>query len=130
VPVRGRWRAALVATVAIGLVPIASGCGSDSSTQPQPGVGPNVGAPVNLADCTDWNQAGTAERLGTIEQLENFAGGPVVGGSASDPSGTGAVLDDDEAYDLLTRYCEPELARGFKLYKLYVRAAAFSGQPQ
>jgi hypothetical protein len=130
VPVRGRWHTALVAGVAIALAPIASGCGSDSSTQPQPGVGPSVGAPINLADCTDWNNANTAERLGTIEQLENFAGGPVVGGSASDPSGTGAVLDDDEAYDLLTRYCEPELARGFKLYKLYVRAAAFSGQAQ
>jgi hypothetical protein len=130
VPVRGRWCAALVATVAIGLVPIASGCGSDSSAERPVGAGPNVGAPVNLADCTDWNQAGTAERLGTIEQLENFAGGPVVGGRPSDPSGTGAVLDDDEAYDLLTRYCEPELARGFKVYKLYVRAAAFSGQTQ
>jgi hypothetical protein len=121
---------ALVATVAIALAPIASGCGSDSSTQPELGVGPSVGAPINLADCTDWNQADTAERLGTIDQLERFAGGPVVGGSASDPSGTGAVLDDDRAYDLLTGYCEPELARGFKLYKLYVRAAAFSGQAQ
>jgi len=130
VPLRGRWHAVVVATMAIGLAPIASGCGSDSSTQPELGVGPNVGAPINLADCTDWNQAGTAERLGTIDQLENFAGGPVVGGSASDPSGTGAVLDDDRAYDLLTSYCEQELARGFKLYKIYERAAAFSGQAQ
>jgi len=119
-----------MATMAIGLAAIASGCGSDSSTQPQLGVGANVGAPINLADCTDWNQADTAERLGTIDQLKNFAGGPVVGGRASDPSGTGAVLDDDQAYDLLTRYCEAELARGFKLYKIYVLAAAFSGQAQ
>jgi len=119
-----------MATMAIGLAAIASGCGSDSSTQPELAVGPNVGAPINLADCTDWNQADVAERLGTIDQLENFAGGPVVGSSPSDPSGTGAVLDDDQAYDLLTRYCEAEFARGFKLYKLYVRAAAFSGHAQ
>jgi hypothetical protein len=114
--------------VTIGLASIGWGCGSDSSTQSEVGVGPDVGAPINLADCTDWNRADVGERLGTIAQLESFAGGPVVGGSAGDPSGTGAVLDDDAAYDLLTRYCETELARGFKLYKLYERAAAFSGQ--
>ena len=53
----------------------------------------------------------------------------MVGASGDDPSGTGAVLDDKEAYDLFNRYCEPDLARGFKLYKLYERAAAFGGQP-
>lgn len=105
------------------------GCGSDSSTQPQLGVGPNVGEPINLADCSDWNQASTGERLGTLDQLKDFAGGPVVGNSASAPSGTGAVLDDDRAYDLLDDYCKAEFAGGFKLYKLYQRAAAFSGTP-
>jgi hypothetical protein len=106
-----------------------AGCGSSSSNPSGPDVGPNVGAPINLADCTDWNQADVEERLGTIRQLKDFAGGPVVGASASDPSGTGAVLDDEEAYKLLNRYCESDFARGFKLYKLYERAAAFSGHP-
>ena len=115
--------AALVAAAAL------IGCGSDSSTQPQLGVGPNVGEPINLADCSDWNQASTGERLGTLDQLKDFAGGPVVGNSASAPSGTGAVLDDDRAYDLLDDYCKAEFAGGFKLYKLYQRAAAFSGTP-
>jgi hypothetical protein len=95
---------------------------------PNIGVGTNVGAPINLADCTDWNQAHVEERLGTIEELEEFAGGPVVGGSPSDPSGTGAVLDAEQAYELLNRSCAAEFARGFRLYKIYVRAAAFSGQ--
>ena len=116
-----------MATIVIGLLPLVSGCGSESSTPPRLGAGPNVGAPINLADCTDWNQANTAERLGTIRQLEDFAGGPVVGGNPSDPSGTGAVLDEKEAYDLLNRSCDPEFARAFKLYKIYERAAAFSG---
>jgi hypothetical protein len=105
------------------------GCGDDSN-QPPSGAGPNVGQPINLADCDDWNQANTEQRLGTIEELRNFAGGPVVGNSATSPSGTGSVLGDQEAYDLFNNYCRQDFARGFKLYKLYERAAAFSGQPQ
>jgi hypothetical protein len=107
-----------------------AGCGSGSSTQPQVDVGPNVGAPINLADCSDWNRANTEQRLGTIHELKDFAGGPVVGNNASSPSGTGAVLDDKQAYDLFNSYCKESFARGFKLYKLYERAAAFSGHPQ
>jgi len=107
-----------------------AGCGSGSSTQPQVGVGPNVGQPISLADCHDWNQANTEQRLGTIKELRNFAGGPVVGNNASSPSGTGSVLDDEQAYDLFNNYCKADFARGFKLYKLYERAAAFTGHPQ
>ena len=38
------------------------------------------------------------------------------------------VLDDERAYKLLQSYCAKPFARGFKLYKLYTRAAAFIGQ--
>ena len=114
----------------LGIIAGLSGCGSGSSTQPQVDVGPNVGEPINLADCHDWNQANTEQRLGTIKQLRDFAGGPVVGNNASSPSGTGPVLDDQEAYDLFNGWCRADFARGFKLYKLYVRAAAFTGHPQ
>jgi hypothetical protein len=107
-----------------------AGCGGGSGTQPQVDVGPNVGEPINLADCHDWNQANTEQRLGTIHDLKNFAGGPVVGNNGSSPSGTGAVLDDKKAYELFDNYCKADFARGFKLYKLYERAAAFAGQPQ
>jgi hypothetical protein len=105
-------------------------CGGSSSTQPQVDVGPNVGQPIALADCNDWNQANTEQRLGTIHQLKDFASGPIVGNNASSPSGRGSVLDDKDAYDLFNRYCAADFARGFKLYKLYQRAAAFTGQPQ
>ena len=82
-----------------------------SGTQPQVDVGPNVGQPISLADCNDWNQANTEQRLGTIQQLKDFAGGPVVGNNATSPSGTGAVLDDKQAYDLFNSYCaEPSPA--------------------
>ncbi len=126
---RLRRRTATILCALAGTALIA-GCGSGSGTQPQIDVGPNVGAPINLADCNDWNQADTTQRLGTIQQLKDFAGGPVVGNNASDPSGTGSVLDDKQAYNVLDNYCKNQFARGFKLYKLYERAAAFAGHPQ
>jgi hypothetical protein len=122
---RGRLALAAAATLVAAAL---AGCGS-SSTAPPPGAGPNVGASINLADCSDWNRATTEERLGTLQQLKNFAGGPVVGVSGNAPAGRGAVLDDKQAYDVLSNYCKPTFARGFKLYKLYDRAAAFAGRP-
>jgi hypothetical protein len=123
-PLRIAAPAALIALLLL------AGCGSGSGSQRRIDVGPTVGQPINLADCSDWKQANTEQRLGTIHELKNFAGGPVVGNSGSSPSGTGAVLDDKQAYDLFNSYCKESFARGFKLYKLYERAAAFSGAPQ
>ena len=123
----GRQRAATLLCAIAGVALIA-GCGGESGTQPQIDVGPNVGQPIALADCHDWNQADTEQRLGTIQQIKDFASGPVVGNNASDPSGTGSVLDDKQAYNLFDNWCKEDLARGFKLYHLYQRAAGFEGQ--
>jgi hypothetical protein len=109
--------------LALVLALVVAGCGESSGDPPPAGAGPNVGAPINLADCTDWEQASVDQRLGTIEQLKNYIGAPVPG-----TEGSGGTLDDDRAYDLFENYCANEYARGFKLYKLYSRAAAFSGQ--
>jgi hypothetical protein len=122
----GRRRAATLLCAIAGVALIA-GCGGSSGTQPQIDVGPNVGQPIALADCHDWNQANTEQRLGTIQQIKDFASGPVVGNNASDPSGTGSVLDDKQAYNLFNNWCEQSFARGFKLYHLYQRAAGFEG---
>lgn len=113
-----RGRRAL-ATATLAAVLAVAGCGDDAPVVDQ-GVGGNK--PLRLAACEDWNSSGVEERLTTIKQLRAFAGGPV-----GEPAGRGAVLDDDEAYDLLERYCDAEFAGAFKLYKLYVRAAAFIG---
>jgi hypothetical protein len=110
---------------ATGAAVVIASCGGGSSTQSKT----DVGEPIALADCSAWNQASTQERLGTVKELRDFAGGPVVGNNATSPSGTGSVLDDKQAYDLFERYCAQEFARGFKLYKLYERAAAFTGHP-
>jgi hypothetical protein len=108
-----------------------AGCGGGSSGAPAvPVQGINVGQGISLADCRDWEQANTQQRLGTIRELRNFAGGPVVGSNAEQPHGSGSVLDDSKAYDLLDNYCKNSFARGFKLYKLYERAAAFTGAPE
>jgi hypothetical protein len=76
---------------------------------------------VRLADCAEWNSAGVRERFGTVQDLREFAGGPV-----GPPPGHGATLDDNKAYDLFEAYCAKDFASHFKLYKLYTRAAAFS----
>jgi hypothetical protein len=123
-------RLPLAAPAALVAAALVAGCGGGPNTQPQVDVGPNVGQPISLADCNDWNQANTEQRLGTIDQLKGFASGPIVGNNASSPGGRGSVLDDKDAYNLFNRWCEQSFARGFKLYKLYERAAAFSGQPE
>jgi hypothetical protein len=112
------------AALAAGVIALLAGCGGDTSGgPPEEGGSPVLGAPINLADCTDWNEGTPDERLGTIEQIRNFVGQPASGTG----SGTGVVLDDERAYDLFETACEPEYARGFRLYKLYSRAAAFGG---
>jgi len=85
---------------------------------------PTVG-PVRSANCTDWKRGTVDERRSTVVALRNFAAGPV-GSSASIQRGP--VLDDGRAYKLLQSYCKRFFARGFKLYKLYERAAAFVGR--
>jgi hypothetical protein len=42
------------------------------------------------------------------------------------PRKEGNTLDDDLAYRTLDARCEPEFAKGFLLYQLYIRAAAFT----
>ena len=117
-PVRSISSAIVAGAIAAALV---AGCGGEPSSGPSGNVGPGLSAPINLADCTDWNNGTPDERLGTIEQIKNYVGGPASGTG----TGTGVVLDDDRAYDLFESMCEPEYARGFRLYKLYSRAAGF-----
>lgn len=98
---------------------LAAGCGGGDPPAEQ-GIG--VNPDLQLADCDNWNEASVDERLLTVEQLREFAGGPV-----GNIPARGAILDDEDAYDLFERYCESEFAGAFKLYKLYTRFAAFTG---
>jgi hypothetical protein len=97
-----------------------AGCGSEGDSGGE-GPGVQLDDPIELADCTDWNEGSVDERLGTIRQIRTFIGGPVPG-----TGGTGVTLDDERAYDIFEEACSHSVAQGFTLYKLYVRAAAFS----
>jgi hypothetical protein len=106
-------------------VALLGGCGGSGSSKQQAEDLPVVGVgSVRTADCTNWKKGTLEQRRGTVVQLRKFAGGPV-GSSAGIQNGP--VLDDGRAYKVLQSYCKRYFARGFKLYKLYERAAAFVG---
>jgi hypothetical protein len=107
-------------------IALLGGCGgSSSSTKSAQELprSPAVGS-VRGADCTDWKKGTIEQRRSTVVALRNFAGGPV-GSSAGIQKGP--VLEDGRAYRVLESYCKHHFARGFKLYKLYERAASFVG---
>ena len=114
-----RW--GIAAALAL-LCAIAAGCGGSSPNSSTPQVqGPQINVPLRLADCNDWNRSDVSQRLGTVEALRAFSGGPT-----GSPAGHGNTLPDKQGYDLMQNWCRNSFARGFKLYKLYTRAAAFS----
>lgn len=107
------------AVLLIGLMLV--GCGGSNGGDAAGGAA-TLDNPIELADCTDWNEGSVEERLGTIRGIRTFISGPVPG-----TGGRGVTLDDERAYDLFEEACSHSVAQGFTLYKLYVRAAAFSG---
>ena len=120
--VDGKARAAIALICCIALL---GACGGSSEPKqqaarfPAPGVGS-----VRSADCTDWKHGEVDQRHSTVVARRKFAGGPV-GSSAGIQRGP--VLEDDRAYKVLQSYCKNYFARGFKLYKLYDRAATMIG---
>ena len=72
---------------------------------------------LQVADCQDWRDSSPQERQSAIDQLERAVAGPRKEGN---------TLSDDTAYKTLDARCKPEFARGFLLYQLYIRAAAFA----
>ena len=119
-------RSSRIAAFAAALICVAAaGCGGSDSSSSAANVGPHIGVALRLADCNDWNQASVSERLGTVQELADFAGGPT-----GSPAGHGNTLSSQRGYDVLQAWCKNSFARGFKLYKLYTRAAAFTPPQQ
>jgi hypothetical protein len=116
----GRGRvASVVAATCIALTGCGGGSASSTTVSKPP---PNLGIDVRLATCADWSKGSKPNRIGTLREIQQFAGGPV-----GSPAGRGSVLREDQAYRLFQNTCGHAYARYFKLYKLYTRAAAFRG---
>jgi hypothetical protein len=116
-------RARLAAGAALAAISI-GGCGADSSpktTTPKRSV---AAQPASTANCAYWRAVDDPDRYAVIRAVRSFAGSQV--GSASGKRGR--VLDDRVAYRVMDSYCARDFATGFKLYKLYTRAAAFGAR--
>jgi hypothetical protein len=74
---------------------------------------------LQTASCQDWRDSTPQQRESAVDRLEAVVAGP---------HKNGKTLADDLAYTTLDARCEPEFARSFLLYELYIRAAAF-GSP-
>ena len=100
------------------------GCGGSKAPHAPVRSGPGIGRSLETTNCTDWREDNVDQRRGIVVLLRKFAGGQV---GSSHGIQHGRVLDDTQAYRLLDSYCANHFARGFQLYKLYNRAAAFAG---
>jgi hypothetical protein len=83
------------------------------------GVGSiRAGSVAQLAQCSDWNGGSRAERLATIADIRAQTNQAGADGPTPD-------LTDEAAYALFERACARDYALGFRLYKVYLRAASF-----
>jgi hypothetical protein len=78
------------------------------------------GKPLQQASCEQWNAAGKETRAAIVDVLHDVVGGPT-------PYGPAAALSNADAERLFDTRCAHPYARGWLLYELYTRAAAFSG---
>jgi hypothetical protein len=124
-PGRAAWLAAALALLAAGIV-IALLAAPDST--PAPAAAKSAlqvigGKPLQQATCQQWNAGSADERAAVLDALKATVGGPT-------PYGPGTTLTDAQAYALFARACTPAYARGFMLYIIYSRAAAYQYVPQ
>lgn len=121
--------AALAATggILIAALAIASGGdedGTDENFEVAEGVRPlgqiRAGSIAQLATCEDWSRGSLERKRATVVDLrEQLSGGGTLEGRPS--------LSDPEAFEVFERACANDFTEAFQLYKIYFRAAAFSG---
>jgi hypothetical protein len=76
------------------------------------------GKALQSARCAQWRGATARRRDAVVATLADVIGGPT-------PYGRASTLPADVAHQLFDRTCRRHYARGFLLYELYSRAAAF-----
>lgn len=109
------------ATVSAALVLGGCGGGQSDNGDEVAGVGDvRAGSVASLAQCSDWSAGNEDQRWATIADIQAQL-------DQAGADGPTPELPDDDAYDLFERACANDYAAGFRLYKVYSRAAAFSG---
>jgi hypothetical protein len=92
--------------------------------QQLPSVTPTTTSrPLSLYTCSWWRQADDSDKVGMVQRLRHFVGGPVEG---DELVGYGNTLRDGGALQLLDDRCSTGYAGAFALYKIYGAAAAFA----
>jgi hypothetical protein len=117
--VRSVQAAVALALAALGLLAGATSNrdGARPAVTARPPVALIGGVPIQQARCAQWNAGGVAERDAVVAALASSVGGASTGG------GRGTTLMRTEAYALFNRACASQIAHGFLLYELYIRAA-------
>jgi hypothetical protein len=115
--------AAVIAAAAIAAV--AGGCGEEDPVTTTgygtEGVGMvRAGSSAALAQCSDWLAGTDEQKQQTIDDIYNQLNQAGADGPTPD------IPDDDEAREFFDQACSNDYARGFRLYKIYARHAAFS----
>ena len=110
---------AVLAAAAIGVLGAAAGCGGDEGTASSQRVGETrVGSVAPFAQCRDWRAAGPQERRATVEDIRSHV-------ALEDTPTQIPALPDERAEEVFDNACADRFASGFRLYKLYARAAGF-----
>ena len=119
-----------LAAAALAAAAVLGACSDDPARKPAP---PHASGPPSVATiggeklqsarCRHWLSGSRAEQAAVVETLKAVVGGPT-------PYGPASTLPAPYAHDLFDRACPRSYARGFLLYELYTRAAAFYATPQ
>lgn len=111
---------AVAAVAAVALIVAVAG-GSEGADPPEEAVGVGqvrAGSVAPLAQCSDWVEGTVEEREATVDDIQAQLNQPGADGPTPD-------LPDEKAYEVFEAACGQDYAVGFRLYKLYARAAAF-----
>jgi hypothetical protein len=120
---RALWLALAVAILATGVVIAVASHDTAPAASAKSDLQLIGGKPLQQASCEEWLTATPDERSAVIAALKRNVGGPT-------PYGPGTTLSAPDAYALFERACARPYARGFLLYIIYSRAAAFQNAPQ
>ena len=96
-------------------------CGGDSEDESEAtALGEvRVGSVAQFAQCRDWDSGTREERLATIDDIREQI-------NLQDSNVKTPELSDEAAYELFESTCREDFAGGFRLYKVYARAAGFA----